>query len=58
MLPKQSNLPNNGTFANVFSGSTGVCESSGLLSGHEIEALLCLFTLLDQWDREEARREE
>ena len=53
MLPKQSNLPSNGTSTSVLTGSTGVCESSGLLSGDEIEALLGLFTLLDQWDREE-----
>ena len=58
MLSKQSIPPDHGTSTSVLADSTGEYESSGLLSGDEIESLLGLFTLLDQWDREEANRGE
>jgi hypothetical protein len=58
VLPKQSNPPDHGTSTSVLTDSTGKCGSSVLLGGDEIEALRGLFTLLDQWDREEANRGE
>ena len=58
MLPKQFDPPDHGTSTSVFTDSTGKCESSVLLIRDEIEALRGLFTLLDQWDREETHRGE
>jgi hypothetical protein len=54
VFPKQSNPPDHGTSTSVLTDSTGECG----LSGDEIEVLRGLFTLLDQWDREEANRGE
>jgi len=58
VLPKQSDPPDHGTSTSVLADSTGECGHSSLLSGDEIETLRGLFTLLDQWDREEASRGE
>jgi hypothetical protein len=58
VLPKQSNSPAQDTSISVPIGSKVDSGFSGLLGGDEIEALLGLFRLLDQWDREEASRGE